>query len=31
MSKIIIKDNMIGFIDVRNSKNGAIFTIRLIK
>ena len=31
MSKIIIEDNMHGFINVRNSKNGAIFTIRLIK
>jgi len=31
MSKIFIEDNMHGFIDVRNSKNGAISTIRLIK
>ncbi len=31
MSKIIIEDNMHGFIDVKNSKYGAIFTIKLIK
>jgi len=31
MSKMIIEDNMHGFIDARNSKNGAIFTIKLIK
>ena len=31
MSKIIIEDNMHGFIDVKNGVNGAIFTIKLMK
>jgi signal transduction histidine kinase len=31
MSKIIIEDNMHGFIDVKNGKFGAIFTIKLMK
>ncbi len=31
MSKIIIEDNMHGYIDVKNTKKGALFTIKLIK
>ena len=31
MSKIIIEDNMHGFIDIKNREKGAIFTIKLIK
>ncbi|NOX14962.1 MAG: HAMP domain-containing protein [Epsilonproteobacteria bacterium] len=31
MSKIIIEDNMHGYIDMQNGKNGAIFTIKLMQ
>ncbi|MFK5882283.1 MAG: ATP-binding protein [Sulfurospirillum sp.] len=31
MSKIIIEDNMHGYIDIKNTKSGALFTIKLIK
>ncbi len=31
MSKIIIEDNMHGYLDVKNTKSGALFTVKLIK